>query len=222
MSFRLPLLAALLSAASVPAQEGKRAAICVGVNHYHHAKLDDLKYAEADATEMRDVLKAAGYETLLYTGAEGAKNAVYAPTRRNIEAGVQAVLMDAGKRDMVVIALAGHGVCFEKTKEAYFCPVDAKPFDDEADTLISLSGLFSQMDKSGAGVKFLLVDACRNDPKAGRGRGAAGDIAPKPPVGTVALYSCKDGERAYESDKYRHGVFFHHVLPRCGATNRGP
>ena len=113
---------------------------------------------------------------------------------------------------MVVVALAGHGVCFEKTRDAYFCPQDANPTEEEADTMISLAALFKRLDDSGAGVKFLLVDACRNDPKAGRGRGADGDVAPKPPVGTVALYSCRDGERAYESDTYKHGVFFHHVL----------
>ena len=186
--------------------------MCVGVNRYDHAKLDDLKYAEADATEMRDVLKAAGYGTILYTGAEGKKDPTYAPTKANVEAGVRAAAKGITKRDVLIVALAGHGVCFEKTKDAYFCPVDARPFAEDADTLISLTALFDQLDRSGAGVKFLLVDACRNDPKAGRGRGAAGDAAPKAPAGTVALFSCKDGERAYESDKYGHGVFFHHVL----------
>jgi formylglycine-generating enzyme required for sulfatase activity len=62
-------------------------------------------------------------------------------------------------------------------------------------------------------VKLLLVDACRNDPKLGRN--ADPDALPRPPRGTAALFSCKGGERAFETDKLGargHGVFFHFVL----------
>jgi hypothetical protein len=60
-------------------------------------------------------------------------------------------------------------------------------------------------------MKILLVDACRNDPTASRG-GIDADNAPRPPQGVVALFSCKAGERAYEDDNLKHGVFFHFVL----------
>ncbi|HEX3148490.1 MAG TPA: hypothetical protein VHR66_10425 [Gemmataceae bacterium] len=55
-------------------------------------------------------------------------------------------------------------------------------------------------------MKVLLVDACRNDPEAG-GRGVAADKAPRPPQGVAAIFSCK-AQRAFEVEKYQHGVFW--------------
>src|SRR5262249_4802 len=77
-----------------------------------------------------------------------------------------------------------------------------------------------QLDESGAGVKLLLVDACRDDPQAGRGRGVDGTTAPRPPKGGAALYSCSAGERAFESDKLKHGGFFHYVFERLHGQAR--
>src|SRR5262249_21272998 len=54
--------------------------------------------------------------------------------------------------------------------------------------------------------------ACRNDPAAGRNVNVDGL---RPPRGIAALFSCKGGERAFETDKLGargHGVFFHYVL----------
>ena len=74
---------------------------------------------------------------------------------------------------------------------------------------MSLAGLFKLMDDSGAGVKLMLVDACRDDPRASRGVDVT---AARRPKGVASLFSCSAGERAYELDAYKHGVFFHHVL----------
>src|SRR5208282_4262187 len=90
------------------------------------------------------------------------------------------------------------------------CPADAQLNDN--DSLISVSKLFQDLDACGAAVKLLLVDACRNDPTIGRNVDI--DALPRLPRGTAALFSCKSGERAFESPKLGkgHGVFFHHVL----------
>ena len=62
-------------------------------------------------------------------------------------------------------------------------------------------------------MKLLLVDACRNDPQEGRNI----DLDTRAPAGaraSAALFSCKCGERAFETPKLGkgHGVFFYHVL----------
>ena len=37
-------------------------------------------------------------------------------------------------------------------------------------------------------------------------------VPPPTPKGVVALFSCSAKEKAYESDKLKHGVFFHYVI----------
>ena len=139
-----------------------------------------------------------------------ADGAALKPSKKVIEDTIAAVLKGCGKGDTVVVALAGHGFQFDKHDDAFFCPADGQPFDDETATLVSLKTLYTLLDKSKAGMKVLFVDACRNDPKAKRGGVTADSL--KPPEGIAALFSCKARERAYETKDLGHGVFFHHVL----------
>ncbi len=46
--------------------------------------------------------------------------------------------------------------------------------------------------------------------------GSLADAAPKPPGGVAALFSCSAGQRAFEHESLKHGVFFHHVLEGLG------
>ncbi|MXI63730.1 hypothetical protein, partial [Mycobacterium tuberculosis] len=91
--------------------------------------------------------------------------------------------------------------------------VSQRPLDELKKSMIPLGELFHELGESGAGVKLLLVDACRNEPQSDRGRARNLDIdtLPKPIKGTAALFSCKAQERAYETEKLGkgHGVFFY-------------
>ena len=62
---------------------------------------------------------------------------------------------------------------------------------------------------------MLLVDACRNDPASGRGRGIGTDLKVGDlPNNTAVFLSCSQGQRAYEDKQFGtgHGAFFYHVL----------
>jgi hypothetical protein len=185
-------------------------ALLVGINTYDHPKLSALKFAENDAAELAAVLGKAGYAVTLLSGA--AKEERLRPSKANIEGRLTEVLGKCGRGDTVLLAFAGHGLQFEGTRDAFFCPIDARPFADQADSLVSLSKVYAELDRSFAGVKLLLVDACRNDPGAGRSIDV--DAAPRPPRGIAALFSCSSGERAFETARLGggHGVFFHFVL----------
>ena len=196
---------------------GKRYAVLVGVKEYDHVKLKPLDYPENDVDEMAAILGQHKYDVTLLTNTAGRRSEKLIPTLSNIETRLAEVLEKCRRNDTVIVALAGHGLQFEKQKptdpdDAYFCPQDAKPLADRRETLLSLQKLYKRLDESGAGVKLLLVDACRDDPVAGRGRGVDGSTSPRPPQGVAALFSCSAGERAFESDKLKHGVFFHFVL----------
>jgi hypothetical protein len=198
----------------VQGQEGKgrKFAILVGVRDYSSSKLDPLKYTENDAEELARVLKEqGGFGVRVLTTSRGAKDRQFAPTLANIQTSIKALLRGRKRDDTVLIALAGHGIQAQvKGKdESFFCPSDAQ-FSDTS-THLSLAKLFADLDACDAGVKLLLVDACRNDPNLGRNVNL--DHL-RPPRGIAALFSCKGGERAFESPKLGtgHGVFFHHVI----------
>jgi hypothetical protein len=191
--------------------EGKRYAVVVGVNAYDHSSLSALEYAEADAVDLAALLESRGYTVRLLTGPAGRTDPNKAPTKANIETALKATLDGCKRDDLVLVALAGHGLQFDELPGAHFCPQDAKPFADRVDTLVSMDWVYKQLEECGAGAKLLLVDACRNDPKGGRGRGATGAGVPAP-RGLCAVFSCSPGERAFEHKALGHGVFFHFVL----------
>jgi hypothetical protein len=214
------LLLAFLAAAPPSAGQdakarGKRFALLVGVKDYDHSKFDPLKYTENDVDELARLLRAdaSGFaKVTLLTTSRGKDTPSARPTRKNILAVLKAILAGCKRHDTVLVALAGHGVQLKvKDKpEAFFCPADASPNDPGR--LIGLKWLIEQLDESGAGVKLVLVDACRNDPKEARSLDV--DSVPRPPRGTAVLFSCASGQRAFETSKLGkgHGVFFHYVL----------
>src|SRR5690606_3345840 len=71
------------------------------------------------------------------------------------------------KGDLVVVAFSGHGVHLDGT--SYLCPTDTDL--EQPSTLISVERIYKQLELSGASVKLVIVDACRNDP---RRRGSKG------------------------------------------------
>jgi formylglycine-generating enzyme required for sulfatase activity len=191
---------------------GKRHALLVGVNEYQHAKLPPLKYAVNDVTELGKVLSAAGYDVTLLTDDAGKKDEKLAPTKASIERHLREIARRCKKGDTLVLALTGHGLQFGGQKDAYYCPIDARPLETATDTLVSVTKVYSELEESFAGAKIVLVDACRNDPTPGRGRGLEAGSAPSPPNGIGVLFSCSAGQRAFEHDSLKHGVFFHYVL----------
>jgi formylglycine-generating enzyme required for sulfatase activity len=222
------LIAALVLLDGTQAQtdRGKKHALVVGVRDYDSFKLRKLDYTENDAEDLaHELSKRAGFSVRVLTTSRGEKQKTDRPTVANLRAEIKALLAKKTKHDTVLVALAGHGIQARVKEggkdESFFCPCDAQ-FNDN-DTLLSLGKLFRDLDDCGAGVKLLLVDACRDDPKLGRN--ADPDTLPRPPRGTAALFSCKAGERAFETDKLGpkgHGVFFHFVLEglRGEATNK--
>jgi Caspase domain len=197
--------------------QGQKYALVVGVRHYDSAKLDPLKFTENDAEELNAVLrKSGGFLVRVLTTSRGEKIKADAPTVANIRAEIAKLLAKKTRHDTILVAFSGHGIQAKVSEggkekdESFFCPANAQLNDNS--TLIALGKLFKDLDGCGAGVKLLLVDACRNDPAVGRNVDV--DSLPRLPRGSAALFSCKSGERAFESPKRGkgHGVFFYHVL----------
>jgi formylglycine-generating enzyme required for sulfatase activity len=204
---------ALLDALQAETPKGKKHALVVGVREYDSAKLTNLKYTENDAEGLAEVLREkGGFAVRLLTTSLGEKAKTDRPTVANLRAEIRNLLADKKRNDTVLIALSGHGIQakVKDKEESFFCPADAQLNDNNK--LLALGKLFADLDGCGAGIKLLLVDACRNDPKEGRNVDI--ETLPRLPRGTAALFSCSSGERAFETAKLGsgHGVFFFHVI----------
>jgi uncharacterized caspase-like protein len=167
-------LAVVPALAQRGARQGEKYALLVGVRRYDPNELRSLPYSEADVTELAQVLEAGGYQAgnvVLMTQAAGAEDPRFLPLAGQVRKELKLLLQDLDENDQVLIALAGHGVQFVGDPESYFCPADAKLADKS--TLIPLGEVYKELEACGAGMKVLLVDACRNDPQSDNSRARA-------------------------------------------------
>jgi hypothetical protein len=104
------------------------------------------------------------------TQREGARRARFLPTAANVRKELELTLKRLDPADSVVVALAGHGVQFTPEGDSFFCPADAALENEQ--TLINLAVVSKALEGCRATFKLLLVDACRNNPKASSRAGA--------------------------------------------------
>lgn len=191
----------------------KKVAFLVGVNKYLKNEFRDLSYAERDVTEVAKELRKQGFETTVVLGKQA--------TKANLDRTILNLIKPLGKEDTILVMLTGHGI--QKTKgDAYYCPYDA--LSQDTTTLFSLGVLIDKTLAPNVGRKFLLIDACRNDPDPSRGKSAG--IQGKRitlPEDTAVIFSCKSGQQSFENDQIKHGVFTYCVLDalRGSAANAG-
>ena len=98
-----------VSSAVVPAQQPapKKVALLVGVNLYAKRGLagKPLKYAERDVAELAKLLTDQGFEATLLTGVRA--------TKPDVDRAIAKVLTGRNADDVVLVALAGHGLQFK-------------------------------------------------------------------------------------------------------------
>jgi formylglycine-generating enzyme required for sulfatase activity len=211
------------------AQMGKKYALLVGVTDYDSDVFRPLRYAENDVDKLAEILesKAGGFTSVRVLGSKrGKTNTRDIPTAVNVKKALEELLERKTRHDTVLLALSGHGATVqvddpdEKGKPKhfpYFCPGDADLMkisyaSGRSATLLNLDEVFDQLKVCGAGSKLVLIDACRNELKS---RAATRNLdieTVQVPRGVAALFSCSEDETAWETEKLKHGVFFHFVL----------
>jgi sulfatase modifying factor 1 len=221
MGFRtsVMIVAAVLTCG---AARGEDYAFLVGIKDYDAKQLRPLEFARDDMTAFRDVLVTSGYKpenvVLMQDDPRLLPNPRFLADSTHIRSELKLLLDIVEPQDTMLIAFAGHGVQFKGEAEHYFCPRDANLTDRK--TLISLTELYDRLKACPSRQKLLLVDACRNDPASDLARTSGApelesvtqpQITP-PPEGVVALFSCAEGQQAFEHPDLKHGVFFYHVL----------
>ncbi|HEX7378460.1 MAG TPA: SUMF1/EgtB/PvdO family nonheme iron enzyme, partial [Pirellulales bacterium] len=207
-TLRLPLacLLVVLWLSSARAAEPKKLAFLVGIDKYHKDGLSHLHYAGADAEALAEALKKGGFSTDLLLREEATRDAI----KKRFDAFISKT-KKCGKEDIVLVSFAGHGREMDlkrgerRVTEPFFCPYDTNI--NEPETMFSLNEVMQALVvHSGSSQNLMLIDACRDDPNRG-GRGLDGGTVKELPAKLSVLFACSHGQRSFESDKARHGVF---------------
>jgi len=148
------------------------------------------------------------------------------PTNTNILFSVESLARLMKPQDTFIFYFSGHGMM--RDGKAFLLSINA---DKRSVRTLKLSGvpmdeLRASMSKIKARQVLFIVDACRNDPDAGKGdednlltddfarnvRAMPGSDNSGFPSATATLYSCSKGERAYEYHDKKQGVFSYFLV----------
>jgi len=126
--------------------------------------------------------------------------------------GVASLPKDRG--NLVIVSISSHG--FEEGGVVYVMPADGLR-SDLAETALRLQSVEERLQKSQAGKRLLVVDACRErSVSQGRGSEDAMSAAFRKALvgleGQAVLASCDAGQMSLENPALGHGVFTYHLL----------
>lgn len=170
---------------------GKRLALVIGNGNYHNiGKLDN---PANDARLVAAALKELGFDLV---GGGPQLNL----DKSRLDSIVQEFSTTLQGADVGLFYYAGHAV--EVRGQNYLVPVSADPAR-EADVdfqMLNAGVVLRQMEASGTRLNLVMLDACRNNPFAGRGlrSGGAGLAQMQAPEGTLISYATQPGAVAQD------------------------
>jgi uncharacterized caspase-like protein len=176
-----------------PAKADKRVALVVGNSSYRN--ITQLDNPRNDASLMAETLRSIGFELV-------GGRALIDLDKASFDSAVQTFGNQLVAADVALFYYAGHGVQVRGSN--YMVPVGANP-TKEADVdfqMVDVALVLRQMEGSGTRLNLVILDACRNNPLAGRGlRSTDGGLAQmRAPEGTLISYATQPGSVAQDGD----------------------
>jgi len=200
-----------ISIKSKAGNEGKRWAICIGINEYEYEGISKLKKAQNDAEALGDVLKSAGQFDYVFVMTDKKEGSKEYPTASKLRSQLNYLQQMVEPNDLVVFSFSGHGI--SKNDEGYLIMVDSDPAN-LYNTSVKIKEVTDTFKKIGVKKSLLLVDACREEFQENKGINKDGLKADKFEQSEVAatFYATKAGCFSYEDDKSDYGAFTNYVL----------
>lgn len=212
--------------ASTP--DAKTWAVVVGVNTYQRTNITSLKYAVSDAelfaTTLNETMDIPKERTFLYT--TEAESPTERPRLTNLVYRLEWLKEQVKPEDTIIFYFAGHGV--ESEGETFLLMENADSRSKATLTMSTLNAtlLFDLLEACKAKDTLVVLDACRNDPTAGRGsednkltEDMTRGLVFKPTSSTgpserqrATLFACSVGERSYEWANKGHGYFTYYLV----------
>jgi uncharacterized caspase-like protein len=177
---------AFLCIAWAPQAEARRAALVIGNGNYSNAAA--LTNPVNDAQLVAASARRAGFDVTLLTDL----------SRAGFDQALRDFRQQADNAEVAMVYFAGHGI--ESGGKNWFLPVDAKLAEsrDLRFEAIELDGLLETL--SGAQLRMVVLDACRNNPFGNSWRGAtrsaASGLAETEVEGALVIYAAAGGQVA--------------------------
>jgi hypothetical protein len=130
----------------------------------------------------------------------------------NLDRAVAQFVSKVKAGDVAAFYYAGHGIQLEG--ENYLIPVDfnAKDEIDAKYAAYSASRLQERLDKAGARVVLMVLDACRNNPFANTRSMGGGLAAMGSGKGTLIAFATAPGKTADDNPRGNNGLFTTHLI----------
>lgn len=201
-------------------------AVIVGIGKYQDSKLNQLELSPKDAQDFYSFLKE---REKLFKKSYLRLFVNEQATRANVTKAIRDDLKPAGKDDIVIIFLSGHGASDPvRTDEFYFLTYDSDVENLFGSALqMNTSGLFKGIDSERL---ILLSDACHSggfNTALDKSAAKAADIffsVFQNLHGRFGFASSRPDEKSWEIKKYGNSIFTHYLLKglRGGAYTQGP
>lgn len=193
----------------IKGNEGKRWAICVGVNDYNDKNIVDLKNAVNDALYLGKTFSDNGQFDKVITLVDDYEHFQNKnlPTKTNIENQIEYILNFASPDDLIIFSFSGHGISDDKG-EGYLIAQDTD-INKKFESSLKVADIVKKFKEYNIKKTLLILDACREEISTTKSIGNKGLLNEMFKESEVAatFYSTKAGWFSYEDTESKYGVF---------------
>jgi uncharacterized caspase-like protein len=181
------------------ASQQRRVALVVGNNAYPQMPLEN---AVNDARVMEQTLGQLGFEV----------RKIENSSLIELAKAVDAFVGGLGSGDVGLFFYAGHGIQIEG--ENYLVPIDFEATDETVAKYKSYAAelVRERMEKAGARLSIIVLDACRNNPFKMSRSASRGLAAMNSGRGTLIAFATGPGKTASDNPVGKNGLFTHHLV----------
>ncbi|MCB1691235.1 MAG: caspase family protein [Pseudomonadales bacterium] len=191
---RFAVFVLMVGCLALNAAASDRVALVIGNADYPGAPLEN---PVRDAKAMSTKLRSLGFHVVEVENA----------SLKNMQHGLVDFLQEIDQGATALVFYAGHGI--QANGRNYLMPIDASM--DSETTLrfdaMELNDVLEELERSGASINIVILDACRNNPFERKTRGSSRGLAVvDAAVGTLIAYATAPGSVASDGNG-EHGLY---------------
>jgi len=183
---------------------GRRLGIVIGTNEYSDSSIRNLRFAEKDATDIKNILldpEICGFDDVLES---------INKTRTQTFCEIDQLLKNAESEDLILIYFSGHG---EPDSQHDLCLLFKNTkIDSLIPTSLNYSLVRKCIDASSCKTVVVVLDCCYSGAASIKGNNLKEIISKSSGSGTVILSASSEFDVAKEDEKLENGVFTYYFV----------